>query len=147
MIVRLGYHCIIMTIIIYILIVIVIVINYNICCGLNSLHQTVMVNWLNCVNIPIEVRRHALEGLSPKTVLVTEDIKKKSSAYTCKRTIFRPNGMQTRTGCSYMRQSCFPQYLPGGPSDFNIYEVWSTIPHDPIGNPVHVVQYFVGRKC
>jgi hypothetical protein len=36
-----------------------------------------MVNWLNCINIPIEVRRHALEGLSPKTVLVTEDIKKK----------------------------------------------------------------------
>ena len=52
-----------------------IVINYNIFCGLNSLHQTVMVNWLNCINIPIEVKRPALEGLSPKTVLVTEDIK------------------------------------------------------------------------
>ena len=103
-----------MTIIILI-VIIVIVINYNIFCGLNSLHQTVMVNWLNCINIPIEVKRPALEGLSPKTVLVTEDIKMYLRHIPANGRFSVPMECQTRTGCSYMRQSCFPQYLPGSP--------------------------------
>ena len=67
--------------------------------------------------IPLKSKDLALAGLSPKTCFSNKRHQKVSLAYTSKRTIFCPIGLQTGTRCSYIYATTFffPSVCPGSP--------------------------------